>query len=83
VLYITASKTSAGDQLRVYNGIYLSQAKLGHAERASAAFRDLVQYGPRKKRLAVKFLFQPGSVRFAADAKLSNTYGLWLSRSPR
>lgn len=79
-LYITASKTSAGDQLRVYNGLYLSQAKLGHADQAAAAFRDLVQYGLRKKRLAVKFLFQPGSVRFVADTKLSNTYGLWLEQ---
>jgi len=77
-LYSTARKTPAGDQLRVYNGIYLSQVKLGHPEQAAEAFSDLVQYGLHKKQLAVKFLFQPGSVRFVSDAKLSGNYGMWV-----
>jgi outer membrane protein OmpA-like peptidoglycan-associated protein len=79
-LYRTARKTPAGDQLRVYNGIYLSETKLGHSEEATAAFRDLVDYGLRKKRLAVKFLFRPGSVRFVADNPFSNNYGMWLQQ---
>jgi hypothetical protein len=75
--YTTAHKSPKGDQLRVYNGLYLSLTKLGRTEQASAAFRDLVDYGLRKKLLAVKFLFRPGSVRFA-DSDFSNTYGMWL-----
>src|ERR1700733_15100395 len=68
-LYTTARKTPAGDQLRVYNGIYVTLLKLGRNEQATLAFRDLVDYGLRKKRLAVKFLFRPGSVRFVTDNK--------------
>ncbi len=77
-LYQTARKTPAGEQLRVYNGIYLAQTKLGNTEQAAVAFRDLVDYGLRKKRLAVKFLFRPGSVRFSADNPFSSAYGMWL-----
>lgn len=79
-LFTTARKTPAGDQLRVYNGLYLSLTKLGRADQASAAFRDLVDYGLRKKRLAVKFLFRPGSVRFITDSKFSNSYSMWLQQ---
>jgi outer membrane protein OmpA-like peptidoglycan-associated protein len=79
-LYTTARKTSAGDQLRVYNGLYLSLTKLGRAQEAAAAFRELVDYGLRKKRLAIKFLFQPGSVRFATDSRMSGAYGMWLQQ---
>jgi|HubBroStandDraft_1064217.scaffolds.fasta_scaffold13918_3 outer membrane protein OmpA-like peptidoglycan-associated protein len=77
-LYQTARKAEAGDQLRVYNGIYLSLVKLGRSEQAQAAFKDLVDYGLRNKRLAVKFTFRPGSVRFASDAKSTATYDMWI-----
>jgi len=79
-LYTTARKTAAGDQLRVYNGLYLSLTKLGRTDRAAGAFRDLIDYGLRKQRLAVKFLFRPGSVRFASDAKFSGAYGMWIKQ---
>lgn len=78
-LYTTALKTPAGEQLRVYNGRYLSLTKLGSSEQASA-FRDLVDYGIRRNRLAVKFLFRPGSVRFATTNQLSSSYGMWLEQ---
>ena len=79
-LYTTARKTRAGDQLRVYNGVYLSLFKLGRADQAAGAFHDLVDYGFRKKRLAVKFLFRPGSVRLANDSEFSASYPLWLQQ---
>ena len=79
-LYTTARKTPAGDQLRVYNGLYLSLTKLGRTDQAAAAFRDLVDYGIRKKRLAVKFLFRPGSVRFATDNQLGGAYDMWVKQ---
>lgn len=77
-LYRTARKTDAGDQLRVYNGIYLSLTKLGRTDEAQAAFKDLVDYGLRNKRLAVKFTFRPGSVRFASDPRTGGAYDMWL-----
>ena len=77
-LYLTAKDTPAGDQLRVYNGIYLCQRRLGAADATTAAFRDLVEFGLRRKRLALKFLFRPGSVRFVADTNLSADYDMWL-----
>jgi outer membrane protein OmpA-like peptidoglycan-associated protein len=79
-LYTTARKTSSGDQLRVYNGLYMSLVKLGRNEQAAVAFRDLVEYGIRKKKLAVKFLFRPGSVRFVSDERFSGSYGMWLEQ---
>src|SRR5262249_33784428 len=79
-LYSTARKAPAGGQLRVYNGIYLSLTKLHRNDEASAAFRDVVDYGIRKKRLAVKFLFRPGSVRFDSGNRLSDSYGMWLQQ---
>lgn len=79
-LYMTARKTSAGDQLRVYNGLYLTLARLGRNDQAAAAFRDLVDYGIRRNRLAVKFLFRPGSVRLAAGGRLSDSYSMWLQQ---
>lgn len=79
-LYTTARKSPAGDQLRVYNGVYLALFKLGRTEPAAAAFRELVDYGFRKQRLAVKFLFRPGSVRFASDGAFSANYDSWLKQ---
>jgi outer membrane protein OmpA-like peptidoglycan-associated protein len=79
-LYNTALKAPAGEQLRVYDGRYMSLAKLGRSEQ-TAAFRDLVDYGFHKNRLAVKFLFRPGSVRFATtDNSNSSNYGMWLEQ---
>jgi outer membrane protein OmpA-like peptidoglycan-associated protein len=79
-LFTTARKTPAGDQLRVYNGIYLSLAKLGRSTQAADAFGALVDYGLRTKRLAVKILFRPGSVRFASEAAFSASYDSWLQQ---
>jgi outer membrane protein OmpA-like peptidoglycan-associated protein len=78
-LFTTALKAPAGEQLRVYDGRYLSLFKLGSSEQASA-FRDLVDYGIRKNRLAVKFTFRPGSVRFATTSPLSSSYGMWIEQ---
>jgi hypothetical protein len=77
-LYKTARESPAGDQLRVYNGVYLSLTKLGRTDQAAAAFGDLVDYGLRRKRLAVKFLFRPGSVRLVNESSLSGSYDMWI-----
>ena len=77
-LYTSAQKSAAGDQFRVYNGLYLANWKLGRRERAEAAFNQIVDYGMAQKRLGVKFLFRPGSTAFVADARLAGPYPLWL-----
>ena len=77
-LYSSAQRSPAGDQFRVYNGLYLSHWKLGHRAQADAAFKQIVDHGLAQKRLAVKFLFRPGAVAFA-DAKLSAPYPGWIS----
>jgi outer membrane protein OmpA-like peptidoglycan-associated protein len=80
-LFTTARKTPAGDQLRVYNGRYDALAKLGRDQQEQvAAFHDLVDYGIRRNQLGVKFLFQPGSVRFATTYQVSSSYGMWLEQ---
>jgi outer membrane protein OmpA-like peptidoglycan-associated protein len=76
--YDNAAQTPAGDQLRVYNGLYLSNFKLGRHEAAADAFARLVGYGFKTNRLAVKILFTPGSAVFARDGEFSGQYGLWL-----
>jgi outer membrane protein OmpA-like peptidoglycan-associated protein len=77
-LYNNALSTPAGDQFRVHNGIYLANWKLGRRLQAEAAFAKIVDYGLTHRRLAVKFLFRPGSTSFVADPKLSGPYPIWL-----
>jgi tetratricopeptide (TPR) repeat protein len=77
-LYMSARNLSGGDQLRVYNGIYLANRKLGRHAAASEAFGDIVDYGLRARHLAVKFLFKPGSTAFWPDPEVSGPYDLWL-----
>ena len=77
-LYAGAQRTSAGDQFRVYNGMYLAHWKLGNRDKADAAFGKIVDYGLAHQRLAVKFLFRPGSTAFAADPKLTGPYTVWI-----
>ena len=64
----------------MYNGLYLTRAKLGQREQAGAAFGDLVGDGLRNNRLAVKLLFRPASTAFAADPRVSGDYPMWLSQ---
>lgn len=76
--YSAAQRLPAGDQLRVYNGIYLSNLKLNRRAQAAEAFDRVVDFGLRNNRLAVKFLFRPGSASFAADP-IAAQYAGWLS----
>ena len=76
--YTNAAQMPAGDQPRVYNGLYLSNFKLSRREAAADAFSRLVGYGFKTKQLAVKILFTPGSATFAQGAEFSGQYPLWL-----
>ncbi len=79
-LYGSASETPAGDQLKVYDGLYLANYKLGRRDGAVEAYRNLVAYGFRNNRLAVKFLFEPNTSRFSPDVPMSSQYEVWLQQ---
>jgi outer membrane protein OmpA-like peptidoglycan-associated protein len=78
-LYTSADRTQAGDQLRVYNGLYLANWKLGRSDAATDAFGRLVDYGLATNRLGVKILFRPGSTAFAGD-QTASPYDMWLKQ---
>ena len=79
-LYTAAKTSPAGDQLKAYNGIYLTRWKLNQVAEASTAFGDAIAYGLSRNRLAVKFLFQPGSTQFYRDPQVSGQYPIWLEQ---
>jgi outer membrane protein OmpA-like peptidoglycan-associated protein len=78
-LYTDARATKAGDQLRVFNGLYIANWKLGREEPAAAAFGDAVDYSLSNNRLGVKFLFRPESTGLASDAG-GPPYDMWLQQ---
>jgi tetratricopeptide (TPR) repeat protein len=76
--YRSALATPAGEQMRVLNGIYLSNVKLGRTAEAEQAFGRVVALGIAYNELGVKFLFNPGGTEFWSDPKVSGAYGMWL-----
>ena len=76
--YRSALATPTGEQLRVLNGIYLSNVKLGRNAEAEQAFGRVVALGIAYNQLGVKFLFNPGSTEFWSDPKVSGPYTMWL-----
>jgi flagellar motor protein MotB len=74
----SALATPAGDQIRVLNGIYLSNVKLGQMTEAEEAFGQVVAFGIAYNELGVKLLFNPGGTEFWSDPKVSGPYGMWL-----
>ena len=79
-LYRSALATPGGEQLRVLNGIYLANWKLGRRSDAEQAFGKIVDYGLASKRLAVRLLFSPGSTQFWPDPRISAAYPVWLAQ---
>lgn len=87
-LYARARTGKGGEQLRVFNGLYLANWKLGRQAQAASAFGDAVSYGLANNRLGVKFLFRPGSTSLESGTTPTSTpYMMWLeqiaSRSAR
>jgi outer membrane protein OmpA-like peptidoglycan-associated protein len=76
--YRSALSTPAGEQMRVLNGIYLTNAKLGRTAEAEQAFGKVVAFGIAYNELGVKFLFNPGSTEFWSDNRVSGPYQMWL-----
>jgi hypothetical protein len=81
--YRSALAGPAGEQLRVLNGIYLANARLGNAADAEAAFGRVVAMGIAYRQLSVKFLFNPGTIAFWVDPRLNTPYPMWLRQIAR
>src|SRR5215831_8301137 len=79
-VYQSALKTPGGEQLRVLNGIYLANFKLHRTRQAMDAFGKVVDYGLKGDKLAVKFLFKPGSTQFYTDRRVRAPYDAWLDK---
>lgn len=79
-VYQSALKTPGGEQLRVLNGIYLANTRLHRTKAAMEAFGKVVDYGLKSDKLAVKFLFKPGSTQFTTDRSVRAPYDSWLER---
>lgn len=77
--YRTAAAGIGGDQLRVLNGLYLTNWKLNKKKEAAEAFGRLIDHGMKSDKMAVKFLFRPGSTRFIDNARIASAYPLWLT----
>lgn len=77
VFFEQARQTAAGNQLRVLNGLYLSNWKLGQRNEMTNAFGELVDYAFNQGLLAVTFLFKQGSSVLPPDGK-QGPYGTWL-----
>ena len=77
-LYQTARSSPRGEQLRTYNGIYLANSRLGSPAATETSFGDLVDFGLRNGRLAVKLLFRPASTAFVAEPRVAGAYDMWL-----
>lgn len=68
----------ADQQLRIRNGLYLANRGLGRERDAEQAFASVVDYGLERGRLAVKFVFRPGSTAFWPDPAISGAYPMWM-----
>lgn len=81
--YRNALALPQGVQLRALNGLYLSHLKLRDMRGAYDAFGRIVDFGLARQRLAVKFLFRPGTPGFVADPIISGPYPMWLDQLAR
>jgi outer membrane protein OmpA-like peptidoglycan-associated protein len=79
-LYKGVLRQPGGDQLRVYNGIYLAASKLGRKDEAAQAFNKIIDFGLAQNQLSVKFLFRPGSTLFVPEPQISGAYHAWLAQ---
>lgn len=82
-LYKAALALPSGEQLRTVNGIYLASWKLGRMQEAEQAFGKIVALGIANSSLGVKFLFNPGTIDFWSDSKISGAYALWMRQIAR
>ena len=77
--YTEAAARQDGQQLRTFNGIYLSNIRLNRQEAAAEAFGKIAALGLATNNLAVKLLFKPNSAtEFWPGRDLAGVYPMWL-----
>jgi outer membrane protein OmpA-like peptidoglycan-associated protein len=77
--YTAAAARPDGQQLRTFNGIYLSNIRLNRTDAAADAFGKIAALGLATNNLAVKLLFKPNSATdFWPGRDLSGVYPMWL-----
>jgi outer membrane protein OmpA-like peptidoglycan-associated protein len=77
--YTSAASRPDGQQLRTFNGIYLSNIRLNRVDAAAEAFGKIAALGLATNNLAVKLLFKPNSsTEFWPGRDLSGVYPMWL-----
>jgi outer membrane protein OmpA-like peptidoglycan-associated protein len=81
--YKAAVARKDGQQLRTFNGIYVTNVQLGNLKDAEDAFGKIAALGLATNNLAVKLLFRPGSTEFWPDPKISGVYPMWLRQIAR
>ncbi|WP_207482378.1 OmpA family protein [Arenibaculum pallidiluteum] len=82
-LFQSSRRLPGGDQLDVLNGLHLVYGKLGRPGDAEAAFSELVDFGLRHERLAMKMLFKPSSTAYWHDPASGGRYDMWLRQIAR
>ncbi len=82
-LFEAALRAPGGEQLRTYNGLYLTHRALGRRAEAEQAFARAVDFGLRHGSLAVKLVFRPASTLFWPDPAVSGAYPVWLRQIAR
>ena len=78
-LYKEAQPIADPGDLRVLNGLYITNWQLGKKEEARDAFGKLVSSGLELKRLPMKLLFQPGKTSFVTIGDLPVQYQIWIA----
>jgi outer membrane protein OmpA-like peptidoglycan-associated protein len=78
--YSAAAARTDGQQLRTFNGLYLTNLRLDRMGAAEEAFGRIVDLGLATNNLSVKLLFRPGSTEFWPSPELSGMYPMWLRR---
>jgi outer membrane protein OmpA-like peptidoglycan-associated protein len=78
-LYKEAQPIADPGDLRVLNGLYITNWQLGKKDEARDAFGKLVSSGLELKRLPMKLLFQPGKSAFITSGDLPAQYSIWIA----
>lgn len=82
--YDAAAARPDGQQLRTFNGVYLSNIRLNRMNAAAEAFGKIAALGLATNNLSVKLLFKPGtSSEFWPGRDLAGVYPIWLKQIAR
>lgn len=76
--FSSAAADASADRLRIENGLYLANTKLGRTAEANGAFGKFIEHAMAENRLAMNFLFRPGSASFTQDKSANGNYSVWL-----